>query len=523
MPVIDAQHPLFKDFKPLWDQIKTCIGGEKPIKDAGTLYLPKPNPLDLSPENAARYEAYKTRAVFHNATGRTVSNMVGQCFAVDPVFTGPDALKPLLEDIDGAGVNAAQQSKKALGHVVAYSRAGLFVDYPKTAGPTSKKDAEENGIRAKCLLFEPWRVINWRVLFQGAKSKLSLVVMSEDYVFQDDGFLALMGIQYRVLRLVNNVYTVEVWRKAVDGGSWELQQDMSGTPIDGAGNPFNEIPFVFIGAEANDSLLEKPLMEDISNVNLAHYRNSADYEESVYLTGQPTPWLSGLTKDWVDDVMKGKIMLGSRSCIPLPENATAGLLQAAPNSLPKEAMDQKEELMRELGAKLVEAAEVAKTATEAGIHEAATTSTLSSCCKNVSAAYGRAFRWAAQFENVTVADTPEALTYELNTEFAVSRLTDAEQGSILNLWKGGLITFEEARDKLKNGGVAYLDDAKAKEQMDLEAESDLAKAQAELDAQTAAQAHLLAVKGGAPPAKPGAPPAAPAKPGKAAPVKPAAA
>lgn len=484
----------------MWEQIRDCIQGEKAIKDKGKQYLPAPNPEDTSTENVARYSAYKQRAVFHNVTGRTVENMVGQSFAIDPVFTGPDSLKPLVEDVDGAGVSATQQSKKALGLVVSYSRGGLLVDYPKTAGPVSIAAAEAGGIRAKIILFEPWRIVNWRTTLQGAKSKLSLVMLEEEYIKEDDGFEAVVEKQYRELRLTNGVYSVEVWRNET-GAGWARVPSEAATPKDGNGKPFDEIPFVFIGAEANDSELEKPLMEDISNLNLAHYRNSADYEESVYMVGQPTPYLAGLSQSWVDDVLKGKIMLGSRSCIPLPEGGTAGLIQAAPNILPKEAMDQKEAQMVALGAKLVEKREVAQTATEKGLNEASTTSILAGCCGNVSAAYARAFQWAARFQKIEVA--PEDLLFELNKDFAVARMTPEEINAVLALYNGKLITFEEARDKLKTGGVAYLEDEDAKDQMAEQEEADLAKAQQELDAQTAAQERLIAAKGGTPPAKPG--------------------
>lgn len=503
-PKVDAQHPKLKDFLPLWESIRDCIKGERAVKAAGVKYLPKPNAEDTSPENVARYAAYLQRAVFHNVTGRTVENMVGQCFSVDPVYTGPEELQPLVDDIDGAGVSTLQQAKKALGLVVAYSRAGLLVDYPKTNGAVSIKEAEENGIRAKVILFEPWRIVNWRTTLQGAKAKLSLVVLQEEYVKEDDGFDATLETQFRVLRLVNNVYSVEIWRNA-DGAGFAPVASEGATPQDGNSQPLKEIPFFFIGAEANDSELEKPLMEDISSLNLAHFRDSADYQESVYMVGQPTPYLAGLSQAWVEDVLKGKIMMGSRACIPLPEGGTAGLLQAAANILPKEAMDQKESQMVALGAKLVEKREVAQTATEKGLNEASSTSILSGCCGNVSAAYRSALECAANFQRVTVPKN--GILFELNRDFAVARMTPEEAGAILNLFNGGLITFEEARDKLKTGGIAYLEDEDAKDEMDAKAEDDLTKAQGELDAQTAAQKDLIAAKGATgPAAKPPAQP-----------------
>lgn len=517
MPV-DSKHPDFADVEKDYTLIGDCIAGQRAIKKAGEKYLPKPNPEDTSDENLARYKAYKTRAVFHNATARTVGNMVGQSFAVDPVATMPDQMKPWLEDIDGAGVSATQQSKKALGFVVAFSRAFLWVDYPKTDGVTSIQDAEEKGIRPRIILCDPRKVINWRFTPHGAKSKLSLVVIAEPYVKKDDGFMAELATQYRVLRLLGETYWVEVYRPG-SGANWVLVERLQ--PLGGDGQPLDYIPGLFIGAETNDTQVEKPQMLDIANLNVAHYRNSADYEEMTYMVGQPTPWVSGLTNDWIERHLKGQIMLGSRAIIPLPENASAGLLQAQAETLPKEAMDQKEALMTALGAKLVEKREVQQTATETGVNQASETSILATCCKNVSAGYTQGFKWAAMFANITLPQGEEvkpaegeedaqatgnqdAVLYELNTDFAMARMTPEEAQAAMALEQGGMITWEEGRDKLKSGGWAYLDDETAKDQIAKREEEAFAKAQAELKAQTDETIRANAAK-----PKPGAqPPAA---------------
>lgn len=491
MPV-DSHHPDFCEIEKDWKQIADCIAGQRVIKKEGVRYLPQPNASDTSDENQERFRAYIKRAVFHNATARTVGNMVGQCFAVDPVPTMPEQMLPWLEDIDGAGVSANQQAKKALAHTIAFSRACIWVDYPKTAAPVSIADAEEGGIRPKIVLFDPRNVINWRVISEGAKSKLSLVVIREKYIKKDDGFKAEFDFQYRVLRLISGKYWQEVHRPG--NGGFTITERLQ--PLGGDGLPLNEIPFVFIGAESNDIEVEKPLMLDISHLNIAHYRNSADYEESVYMVGQPTPYAAGLTDDWVERHLKGSIMLGSRAFIPLPEGGTAGLVQAQTNTLPKEAMDQKEELMQALGAKLVEKREVKVTATEAGINESSETSILASCCKNVSAAYGMAFRWCALFGNIETAKPEEDILYELNTDFAIARMTPEEATGLLGLYQADLITFEEARDKLKTGGWAYLDDEDAKDQLEAQAEEDFKKAQNELKSQTDEQMRLQLAKAG---------------------------
>lgn len=493
-PNIAAKHPAYEAFARLWKKISDCVAGEDTIKAAGDSYLPRPNPEIVSDENKERYKSYIARACFVNFTGQTVEKMQGQCFALSPVFTGPAELEPILANIDGAGVTAEQQAKKALGLILMNSRAGLLTDYPETGGVISKAEKESKNLRAKIVLYTPENIINWRISQIGAKAALSLVVLEERYISKDDGFEAEFSAQWRVLIIQDGIYKVQIWRKGDSG--YVMASEV--IPQDGRGEPFKEIPFQFIGAESNDSTLEKPLMIDIANVNLAHYRNSADYEESVYMVGQPTPWLSGLTQDWVEKQMKGAIMLGSRSAILLPENSAAGLLQADANTLPKEAMDQKEKQIVALGGRLIEKKEVAATATEATLNEASETSILAGCCNNVSAAYKQALEWASMFDDITFET--DGILYELNTDFAVSRMTPEEAGSVQKLYDGQLIAYEEARDKLKKGGIAYLDDIEAKDQIDKQAEDDLLAAKKAMEATGGAK-----------------PPGTPAKPGKAAP------
>ena len=484
MPKVNSRHADYQKFYPEWVRNSACVAGETTIKAGKTTFLPMPNATDKSPENLARYEAYLQRAVFNNISGRTVESNVGQVFSVSPTMELPTKLTVFETDVDGAGVTLPQQAKLTLSKLLENSRCGLWVDYPETGGKVvTVADAESNGIRPKVILFDTVSIINWRVAQVGALSKLVLVVIETDYIKNDDEFETELAPEWKALRLIDGVYSVETWREQ-DGGFVLIS---SVSPTDGSGKPFNEIPFVFVGIDANDHTIDKPILSAIASLNLAHYRDSADYQEAVWMLGQPTPWIAGLDDDWIDKQLKGGIQLGSRSIIPLPQGASAGLLQANANTLPKEAMDQKEKQMQELGAKLIERKEVATTATEAGINAAGESSILSAAANNVSAAYGRCLVWAGMFANEAVTYDPNNLLFELNTEFAVSRMSPAEVKAVLDAYNGKLIVFEEARDKLKQGGIAFMDDDEAKAMIDEVANQELDAAMAQFAAQKAAQ------------------------------------
>lgn len=485
-PQVDFVREEITDLKPRYDLVRDCVAGQKKIKERGTEYLPQPNPSDTSDANKKRYDQYKERAQFYNVTGRTLAGLVGQVFRKDPVAVMPAQLEILKQDADGGGVGLDQQAKKALSQVIQFGRCGVLVDYPRTQGPATVADLEAGKVRPNIIVWNPWDVINWRVAVVGGQKLLTLVVISEQWVTDDDGFAAETDQRYRVLKLVNGVYVVEIWEASEDKSAGFIVTETF-VPTDASGQPWKFIPFTFIGAENNDPTPDLPPLYDLATLNIGHYRNSADYEEACYMLGQPTPWGSGLTKEWVDDVLKGQINLGSRAFIPLPVGGQLGLLQIEANTMPKEAMEHKEKQMVALGAKLVEQRTTAQTATEAGFNEASETSVLSTAAKNVSAAYVSALKWAAQFVGAA-----GEISYALNTDFDKALSSPQDRAQLVAEWQANAISKTEMRKGLKRAGVAFQDDEEFQTEVDsagpdlgapvnaaeLKAKADAAKAKA---------------------------------------------
>lgn len=450
-----------KKLLPQYDLIRDCLAGEQQVKFRRDKYLPRPNPSDTSPANIARYNAYLTRAVFYNVSQRTLAGLVGQVFLRDPVVEVPTLLKPVVDDATGSGVTLQQLAQSTANYVMPYGRAGLYVDYPDTEEPATRQQVEDGELRPTLAVVAPWDCLNYRVRIKGAKHYLTLVVFREDYDKEDDGFETKKGDQWRVLRLdENGEYLVEIYRDKMG-----MQPVARYFPQDATGARMREIPFIFVGATNNDPKCDAPPMYDLCSLNMAHYRNSADYEENVYFIGQPTPWFAGLTEEWVNKVMGGTVSLGARGAVMLPENGSAGLLQVDPNTLAKEAMDQKEAQMLALGAKLVEGSQVQRTATEADIDNVSETSVLSSVAKNV----GAAIKWALEKAAAFVGAPAENIAYDMNTEFDLVNLSPEEIGAVIAAWQQGALSFEEMRTILRRAGYAYLADKVAKQQLDDEA------------------------------------------------------
>lgn len=441
-----------------YTMIKDCISGSKAIKKVPDLYLPRPNAEDKSEENIARYNSYVQRAVFYNVTKRTVGGMIGQIFLRDPVVEIPPIMDVLKDNASGSGVTLDQIAFMLASEDVSYGRVGLLVDYPDTAVPATAQDLQTGKIRPSILMYNSWSIINWRTIIVNGKEMLSLVVIQERIVADDDGFQQTHKDQWRVLSLDDaGFYHIDLYER-LDGGFSVVEFF---EPKDGQGKRLTEIPFTFVGVFNNDANPDHPPIYDLAELNIAHYRNSADYEESCFIAGQPTPVLSGLTEDWVKNVMKGRVELGSRAAITLPVNAKAELLQAAANTMPFEAMQQKERQMVALGAKLVEQKSVARTLGEAELENTAEISVLANIAKNCELAITFALIWCARFMN---ADETK-IKYELNSEFDLTQLDPTERAQVISEWQAGAITFGEMRQNLRRAGVAVLDDDAATTQL----------------------------------------------------------
>lgn len=443
---------------PLYRKIDDVLQGADRVKKRKTLYLPDPSQEGSDP-TGKRYAAYLLRSVFYAVTRRTLAGFVGEVFDKDPVIIVPPVLKSLIEDTNGEGVGIVQLAKKTTGLTLSLGRAGLFVDFPQTTGAVTRADLEDN-TRPVIKHYHPAKIINWRYRKFGAVSKLSLVVLEEEYDSEDDGFAVTRATQWRILSLnAEGVYQVQIVRKV--GGRGAFVPGDYVTPTDATGAPFKEIPFKFIGSETNDAEIDYPPMYDMADLNIAHYRNSADHEETLFLSAQPTVIVAGLTEQWAEKFFKSGIGLGSRAAVPLPVGADAKLLEVKAESAHLTEMEHKERQMVALGAKLVEQKQVQRTAQESATETASEKSTLVSVADNVS----NAFEWALYFAAKFVGITDNNIKFELNKQYSVSFSTPEARKEAIEAWVAEAISYTEMRAALRKGGTAVLDDKAAKQEI----------------------------------------------------------
>ncbi|WP_313240381.1 DUF4055 domain-containing protein [Stutzerimonas kunmingensis] len=444
MATVDYQRPEYEAAQARWRLVRDVCKGSEAVKAAERLYLPKPNPHDTSKENAERYTNYLARAVFYNATGRTRDGLVGAVFRVVPTLTVPALLDYMQTDANGAGISVYQQSQTVLADVLETGRALVLVDFPAVES-ASRADMQSGRARATITAYRAEDVINWRTTKVGARHLLSLAVLRETHEVED-GFGMKTEPQYRVLSLRNGVYTVDVWRRTGGEGAFEVAETYNPRRSNGA--PWGEITAFFVGAQNNDTSIDESPLYDLAEINIGHYRNSAEFEDSVFTIGQQQLVITGLDDHWARELEERGIYFGSRAVITLPVGADAKLIQASPNSLAEVAMDKKVIQMVALGARLVEKGSATKTATEAASDNAAEHSVLSLVASNVSEAYTKALQCAAEFMGAT-----GECVYALNQDFIEARLDPQTLAELVKSWQAGAITDADLWAQFRRFGL----------------------------------------------------------------------
>ena len=447
MPV-DTTNPDYNLYKDVWIKTRDAVRGSVAVKDKKAQYLPVPDAeTNARGIDSVRYKQYINRAVFTNFTGRTKNALVGAAFRKEPIIELPDGLDYLIEDATGDGLSLEQLSKDELSNLLETGRTMLLVDYPTADEGLSQEEVSILDLRASIVPYTAEAVINWKTSVIAGRTMLTLVVMSEPYLENSDEFNHESKTQYRVLRLDDQGYSQQLYR---DNKPYTEMV----YPRKADGSTFDYIPVVFVGSQNNDPTVDDAPLSDIADVNMAHYRNSADYEESCFITGQPTLFIThSLTQEQWKEYNPEGIKIGSRAGHVLGETGSANLLQANPNNLVMEAMNAKEQQMVAIGARIITDRGNNETAEGARIRFASENSVLGDIVGNLSAAIKTCIYWCGEYMGV---DTDDCV-FKINREFYDKTVDPQTIMSLVTLLDRQIVSSQDIFDRLKSGGLIDAD------------------------------------------------------------------
>lgn len=429
MPVYSSR----KDYDSMlsrWTKCRDLYEGADAVKAKGTIYLPA---VGSHKEDATKYAAYKARALFFNGMRRTVLGLGGAVFQKAPTIEVPESVEDQIEDITLTGVSLNLFSLYTTREILITGRYGIFVDMAEDRPYWTGYRAEE--------------IIGWNTERRGGREVLTRVILSECLEIPDpkDPFTVILVERFRVLSLMENVYTQVLWHKKE--GEWVPDDEIIPSR---RGQSLDFIPFVFLSADGVSSEIHRPPLEDVADVNISHYHSMADLEWGRHFVALPTPWVSGLTGN-----DQGPLTIGSGVAWQLDKDGRAGMLEFTGQGLGalEKADEQKRHMMAALGARLLEDQPAqAETARAVEIRHAGEHATLRTMTQVISQGLTIALKWHMWWIGTEVSpnDIDDAFI-TLNKDFINVKAPPEEVKTLLLLLQSDSISFETFYEGLQQG------------------------------------------------------------------------
>lgn len=437
----DSQHEDYAELSGKWSRCRHAIAGQDEVHEHGEKYLPKLK--DQTPED---YKAYLTRATFFNATGRTLDGLDGMVFRKAPVITMPDALKPIADDIDLAGTTLTGFAEKVVREVLGVGRFGVLVEFPRVDAnkPATQADAAAMNHRPYASQYKAESIINWKSARVNNVMQPVLVVLAEEYEESSDGFQSTCKPQIRALTLTATGYQQQLYRQNEKKEWVEFEPPiiplLNGSPL-----PF--IPFFAFGPNSNDLCEQDPTLLDLVDLNLAHYRVTADYEHGCHFTGLPMLFISGVElKD------NEKVSVGSANALVTSNPDADGKfieftgqgLQALENNI-----KAKESQMASIGARMLAPEKSGVEAADTlAMRHSGETSVLASIAKLASQGLTKMLAFMATWEGIN-----GDVSISLNTDYMPTGMTAQDLTALIQSWQASAISTETLFENLQRGEI----------------------------------------------------------------------
>jgi hypothetical protein len=405
-----------------------------------------PKPAGMEDDD---YDSYLLRAQFFNATKRTLEGLLGLAFRKKPFVRCNENFLNQLENVDGKGTSLIDFAYECVKEKLITNWGGVLIDMPVTGDNISLKEADELNLSSYMSLYKAESIINWGWYTNGREKKLKYVIFEEFINVDESDYESSLKTQYRVCELDEDGF----YRQLLFNEKCE-QTDVV-YPKSKKGK-FKYIPFKFLSSSQEP---EESLLEDLINVNLSHFRKSADLENGAHWTGVPTPYISGATE--ATEIVNGEevpvpLKLGGCKVVYLPDpSAKMSYLEFSGQgcNLLRELMKDDEARMAILGAKIIAAEKKGvESAETAQINRASENSVLASkmnilsgIIKELAIIY---LEW-----NLDLVIEKDDFEFKINTDYDVNKMSSQDLSVLVSAWQSGGIAKKDLFDNLVKGEI----------------------------------------------------------------------
>lgn len=449
---IETLHPDYVAQVEEWETVEDVCRGSRCVRSKGEKYLPK-----LTGEESGDYEKRKDRATFFNATKRTREALAGMVLRKKPTIERGGVPEDVLGDITLNGQDVEDYSRRVIEAAVSKGRSGTFIDWSEA----------ENAPYLS--FYEAEDVQNWATARIDGREVLIMLSLRE---FEDvlDGFEVERRKRIRRYWIssenlgdsdeendkIGSRVLCETWIEDEEGdGKTGFRIENAATEITRRGIPLTRIPFVFHNSGTLGSPVGDAPLFDIAELNVSHYRTSADLENGRHYCGLPTPVVTGC-----DDSVKDLAIGGETAWLIENEAAKAYFLEFEGTGLGEltKALEEKENQMAKLGARLLfdQKKDVEAFETHA-LRAGSEGSALGHIAGTCSVSMTEVLQWV-EWWGGTLEDPREAnATFTFSTDFVGATMAPTMLAELLKTYVAGGMSFEAFFFNLQKGEF-YPDD-----------------------------------------------------------------
>lgn len=409
---------MYLAYEHQWSKCRDAFNGSDAIKDKGSVYLPR-----LIDQPNDEYNAYKDRALFYSITSKTVESLVGLAMQKEPILKFPAPMERYFKD--NSGVEFYELLKTAYNETMLMGRFGILIDRSVEGGS------------AKPIPYTSESILNWEMTGDGF---FSFVVLQESILVQEstDRYVKKFKNQYRVLELIDGIYHQTVFDE-------KMNQVSTYRPVN-TGIEMDFIPFFVVTPSGISSVMDKSPMADIVEVNISHYRTSADLEHGRHFTGLPTPVVIGVDASTV-------LKVGSMTAWVIPNHqGDAKYLEFTGEGLKslEKALSEKQSQLASMSARLIDTSTRGSESPETvKLRYASENANLVSVSRSVEAFMNMIYKTIAIMDGY---DENE-VRVDLNKEFISKTLASGEIKDLVESYFEGGISKETLIYNLRKGGV----------------------------------------------------------------------
>jgi hypothetical protein len=406
---IDSQHPLFTTKKS--DVTLDAYKGD--VKE----YVNR-----LRGHTIEDHEERLQRGYFFNMVKRTTDSMVGTIMR-----------KPYIADVDPAihdNLTFGTFISNIIQGVITQGRVGILVDY------------DEQLQRPKLIQYDNENIINWR-------DDHSLIVLKQ-HTFRENekDHYKLDEVElYRELYLdQDGFYQVRVWEEIADEKYVVIDEF---TPTR-RGQPLTFIPFVSVTPYDIMMSCDEPVVYNLAQINISHYKSVLDIEHGAHFTALPQPYIAGD----LNNQYGSQFFVGATHLLVLDPGTQVGYLEFSGAGLDaiEKRIDIKHQEMTALGAQLMSPKRGIESADALTIRSTAQTASLINIARSVENAFHVILQYVAYWEQPQLTELPE-VKFELNKDFVDTTLSAADMKVLMDLYLNGTISQETYLENLFHGEI----------------------------------------------------------------------